>query len=206
MAIGDPYVSRDALKEYLKFKDNDDVDNDLLDDVMDSITAEINNHTGRQFNDAGSASARVYRTEYTDMLLVDDFHTTTGLIIKTDDDADGIYETTWESDEYQLEPLNGVVEGVPGWPYWVIRAVDGERQFPVSSTKRALAQVTARWGWASVPKPVLQSYKILASDTFGLKDTRFGLAGSNEFGGIRVGENASATRKLQPYIRIPVLT
>lgn len=205
MAIGDPYLSRDALKLYLKFKSGDDVDNDLLDDVIASISDEINLHCGRQFQDAGAASARLYRTSDPGLLYVDDFHTTTGFVVETDEDDDGVFETTWSSDEYQLEPLNGVVEGTTGWPYWMIRAIDGDRQFPRSSVRRANCRVTARWGWSAVPSPVKQASRILASDTFGLKDARFGVAGSSEWGVLRVRDNPMAASKLERYVRIPLL-
>lgn len=202
MALGDPYITVADWKAYVKIADA--VDDNEIQDVIGSVSAEINTHTGRQFQDAATATARVYRTEDTGLIYVDDFHTTTGLIIKTDDDADGTYETTWTSDEYQLEPLNGIVEGVTGWPYWVVRAID-ERQFPMAANGRALIQVTARWGWASVPKPVKQACRILASETFGLKDTKYGVAGFGDFGVVRVKDNPMAMSKLEPYCRTPVL-
>lgn len=203
MALGDPYISRDSFKKYATIPG--EVSDDQIDDALSSVAEEVNTHTGRQFHDAGSASARVYRARDADVVSVDDFHTTAGLVVKTDDDEDGVFETTWtEGTDFQLEPLNGVVEGKPGWPYWVIRAV-GEKRFPISTTKRALLQVTARWGWASVPKPVLQANRILGSETFGLKDAKFGVAGFGEFGVVRVRDNPMAMAKLEPYCRTPLM-
>lgn len=200
MAIGDPYISVAQLKSYLSIPDT--VDDVEITDVLDSVSEEIESHCGRQFNDAGAASARLYFAEDFEVVYIDDLHTTIGLIVETDDDGDGTYETTWSSSDYQLEPLNGVVEGKPGWPYWVVRAVG--RSFPTG--RRAGVRVTARWGWATIPPPVKQACRILGAETLKLREAPFGVAGFGEFGVVRVRSNPMAAAKLAPYVRTPLLT
>jgi hypothetical protein len=142
----------------------------------------------------------VYYPTNTGLVIVDDFWTTAGLIVKTDDDDDGVFETTWTTADYQLEPVNGTHNGVAGWPYWRIAAIGNS--FSFHRFKRASVQVTARWGWQAVPEPVLQAAKILAADTFQLKDSRLGVAGSDQFGQIvRVRDNQTAASKLRHYVR-----
>ncbi|OII61209.1 hypothetical protein BJP40_06695 [Streptomyces sp. CC53] len=196
MALGDPYATRAQLKSYLKITNSDH--DEQLDDALSSSTREIEKHCGRQFNDAVTTSARVFRPLNSRTAIVDDFHTTTGLVIKTDTDDDGVYETTWASTDYELEPLNGIRDGVPGWPYWRIKAVESEL-FP--DGHRATLQVEARWGWAAVPAPVKQSCLILAAETFKLAGAPLGVAGFGEFGGVRVRHNAMVQRKLRPFCR-----
>ena len=130
----------------------------------------------------GSVSARVFAAEDPVTLKVDDFSTSTGLIVKTDTVGNGTFDRTWTSADYQLEPLNGVVEGIEGWPYWRIRAIDDEA-FPVDPTGRARVQVTAKWGWAAVPDAVFQACLIQSLANFKRKDAPFGVIGFDEMTG-----------------------
>jgi hypothetical protein len=199
MALGDTYAVLDELKEYL---DIDRTDFDArLDDALITASRTIERYCGRQFNDAGSASARVFNPTRRKLSFVDDFHTTTGLVVKTDDNDDGVFEETWTSADYQLEPLNGVRDGETGWPYWTIRAIEDTYDFPVNEKGRATLEVTARWGWASVPAPVKTACLILAAETFKLATVPLGVAGMGEFGFVRLRDNKTAMTKLDPYRR-----
>lgn len=203
MALGDTYAVLDELKEYLDI-DRTDFDS-RLDDALITASRTIDRYCGRTFNDAGSASARVFYPTRQKVALVDDFHTTTGLVIKVDDDDDGTFEVTWTAADYQLEPLNGIREGTTGWPYWVIRAIGDNEDFAVNKKGRATLQVTARWGWASVPGPVKSACLILAAETFKLATVPLGVAGMGEFGFVRLRDNKTAMTKLDPFRRDAVL-
>lgn len=212
MAIGDPYATLAELKSYIGITDS--VDDDKLTDALDTASRAVESFCDRQFNDAGTASPRVYRAEEWNWLTVDDFSTTSGLIVQTDLDFDGVFETTWTAAEYQLEPLNGIVGGEAGWPTYKIRAVAG-KWFPtyhgrgrffqpytfINQLERATVQVTAQWGWAAVPAAVKQSTLIIASETFKLKDAPFGVAGFGDMGVIRVRDNPVVARRLAKYNR-----
>lgn len=199
MAIGDPYATVQLLKDRLGITDsNDDF---RLDDALDSASRGIEEYCERQFNDAGVASARVYRPQSYWMTHVDDFHTITGLVIKVDTGDTGTFTTTWTQADYELEPLNGIVSGVPGWPFWRIRAINQG----FLCQRRASVQVTARWGWAAVPRAVKEACLILAEEAFKLSDNPFGSGGYSDFGVIKVRNNPFAARMLAPYQRNPVL-
>lgn len=199
MALGDPYATLTDIKDYLSLGTT--VSDDVLNDALESVSREIENHTHRQFNQAASASERRYHPEDSCVAHVDDFHDATGLVVETDDDDDGTFETTWSDTDYLLEPLDGVVDGVDGWPFYRIKAVG--RSFPRGV--RPTVRVTALWGWSSVPRPVVQACLILASETAKLKDAPFGVAGFGDFGAVRVKQNPMAAKKLMPYVRHPVL-
>lgn len=198
MSIGAAYATLAELKSYMSIAATTyDVE---LTQALASASREIERNTRRQFNDAESASARVYYASSNgDVVITDDFHTTTGLLVETDDTDDATFVTDWTAADYQLEPLNGVRGGVPGWPYWKIRAIES-LSFP-TCTDRAPVRVTARWGWAAVPAPIKTAALILASKNFQLKDTPFGVAGFGEFGMVRVGDDRMAANKVAPYVR-----
>jgi hypothetical protein len=204
MAIGDNYITADQVKQWTGLQGSEfDV---LVEGVCTAMSRSIEDHCRRQFNKEASPSARVYQADDPCTLLVDDFYTTTGLVIQTDEDGDGVFETTWDASDFELHPLNGVRNGRPGFPYWKIRARRrGLRRFPWRYSE-ARVQVTAAWGWASVPDVVVQAAKIIVTDTFQLKDQRFGVAGTDQFGTlVRVRNNPIAKEMLNDYVRGSVL-
>lgn len=197
MALGDSYATTAELKSRLDITDS--TDDTRLTEALSSASRGIEKFCGRQFNKATSASARVYYPRAACWTDVDDFHTTTGLVVATDDGDDGTYETTWSTSDYQLEPLNGTVDGETGWPYSTIRGV-GSRNFPTTS-HRAPVQVTAQWGWNAVPSAVKEATLVLAEDVFKLADTPFGAGGFGEFGRIRARENPHVVMLVGAYRR-----
>jgi hypothetical protein len=188
--MGQPYVELEDMKKYLNMVGKDQYD-DLIQDALNSATAEVDNCTNRQFNQVDTPTEREFPIRMPNLFHVDDFYSTTGLVVKIDD-------TVLAEDEYKLHPLNGVVGGKPGWPYWRIKLVNPYRGYCSTS----VLKVTALWGWAEVPDPVRQACKIMAAETFQLKDAPFGVAGADNFGSVmRVRENPMAASKLKPYKR-----
>jgi hypothetical protein len=198
--LGDPYATLAELKAYASVQKN--THDDLLGDALSAASRGIELVCHRQFNTDAAATARVYRPLHGRIVEVDDFHTTTGLVVATDGAGDGTYDTAWTSADFQLEPLNGVVGGQPGWPFSMVRAVNS-LLFPTAG--RASVQVTAAWGWPAVPTPVKQACLIVAEELFKLKDAPFGVAGMDTYGTVRVRENPMVMRKLAPYVLDPVL-
>lgn len=201
MALGDSYATLAELKTYANAtKDTYDT---LLTDALEAASRAVEQACNRQFNDAGSATARVYYPDHSCLVRPDDFHTTTGLVVKTDTGNDGTFETTWAAADFEVRPLNGVVSGQAGWPYNQIWS-DGSLLFPTGA-RRAPVEVTARWGWAAVPKPIKQATLIIAEELYKLKDAPFGVAGNGTYGEIRVRDNPMAMKKLMPYVINPVM-
>lgn len=196
MALGADYVTLAEMHAYMTLTVT--TYDAVLTEVIGSASEEIHDHCGRQFNDAGVVSARVFDAISTALVIVDDFSTITGLIVETDDIGTGTTWTTWTTADYRLEPLNGVQNGMTGWPFWRIRAT-GTKVFPQFAN--AGVRITARWGWAAVPKPVKQAAKILVAETFQLKDAPLGVVGMGEFGVIRVRDSRAASAKLRFYRR-----
>jgi Phage gp6-like head-tail connector protein len=206
MALGDPYATLAELKTRLGITDT--TDDTRLSDALNTASRGIEKYCRRQFNKQTGATARVFYPCGEYLAKPDDFWTTASLVVATDQDNDGTFEITWASTDYQLEPLNGIVDGESGWPYWRIRSVLG-RMYPVfyggPGPRRASLQVTAQWGWTAVPSPVHEACLVLAEDTFKLASAPFGVAGFGELGVMRVGDNQRVTAMLAPYRRDVVL-
>lgn len=209
MALGDTYIDLADLKGYLKIALTKIELDDALLDALQSSSQEIERQTNRQFNMTDTASARKYAPNRRgDKVLVDDFYTTVGLVVEYDSTGNGDWvELTLDTD-YELKPTNGIQDGQPGWPFCEIVIYQPIPVFRVNRRdNRASVRVTAKWGWAAVPKPVRQACLIIAAETFQLKDAPFGVAGSDQFGNVlRVRDNRIAAGKIARYVRnrIPV--
>jgi hypothetical protein len=202
MAIGDPYATLSELKDTLKIPDG--VDDVQLELALAAISRDIETYCKRQFNQTTTASARVFRPRRSDSLDVDDFHTTTDLAVATDPGWDGSFSTALDPATYQLEPRNGIVNGVPGWPFSRLRWRHVQYRHPYSG-RRPEVQVTAQWGWAAVPDGVHQACLLLASELFKLREAPFGVAAYGDYGPVRVRQNPMACALLHPYRVNPVM-
>ncbi|HZM83774.1 MAG TPA: hypothetical protein VFC19_49275 [Candidatus Limnocylindrales bacterium] len=199
MALGDPYATRDEIKTYVKIPLADTQDDTLIDDALASVSTEIEDVCERQFNKQTSATARRFIPSSSRLAWVDDFLTTSGLAVAVDFDGDGVYETTLSGSDYELYPVDGIMYGQPGWPFYQIRLRPRfGRCFPCGYYS---LQTTAQWGWNAIPKPVKESCKIATAETLALKDVRFGVAGYSAVGeALRVRDNPMVMKKLKRYI------
>ena len=200
MALGASYATLAELKARLGIDPPDTTHDVELDDKLSGASREVEDHCHRQFNDAGTASARIFYPVTSELVELDDCHTVTVLV--TDEGDTGSFTTVWSASDYQLEPLNGVVDGQPGWPCSDIRAVAGKR---FRCGRRASVNITAIWGWETVPAPVKDATLILASESFKLREAPFGVAGFGDFGVVRIRDIPVVARKLAKYVRNPVL-
>ena len=208
--LTDRLVTEDDLKEILGISDA--VDDNRLTLAADAATQIVQAYCDRHFVQQGGTSARVFSALSPWLLEVDDISTITGLVIKTDEDGDGVFETTWASSDYQLEPLNGKLGG-QNWPYTKVRAIDA-REWPLEYGQ-AVVEVTARWGWANppgdgatyLPHPVEQAAQIQAISIFKSVDAPLGIAGFGDIGIMRLRQaiHPVAAALLAPYRRETVL-
>jgi hypothetical protein len=169
----------------------------LLVSACESASSEVESYCGRTFTSDAVATARRYRVVAPTHVVIDDAYEVA--TVKTDTNDDGSYNTTWSSNDFETEPLNGVVGGKSGWPTTTISAV-GTLYFPVS--KRPTVEVVAKWGWVSVPEPVRQASLMLASEILKAREAPFGVAGIDAMGAVvRVRQNTLVAARLNPYRR-----
>lgn len=200
MAVTNGYCSLSQLKAALRISDA--TDDALLESSIESASRLIDGHCARAFWNAGTAT-RQYSANDQYSLDVDDFYTST-ITIQTASSEFGVYDTTWDvTRDAQLEPINGVVDGL-AWPYNKLRAV-GDYVFPVAGGGREVrVRVTAGYGWLAVPKTIEQAALIQASRIFKRADSPLGVAGFGEFGAMRVSTrlDPDVAMLIDPYKRI----
>jgi hypothetical protein len=109
-------------------------------------------------------------------------------LVESDYAGDGTFSTVWQPADYQLEPVNGIMEGQAGWPTTAIRAIRslyfpvwGGIAYPRPYTQ-ALVQITAQWGWTSVPTPIRQAAVVQSIAVFKGADVPFGATAFGEAG------------------------
>ncbi|MFF8768496.1 hypothetical protein ACF07Q_28610 [Nocardiopsis dassonvillei] len=185
-----PYATRDALKSRLEIKTA--AEDERLDQALNAASRGIERIAGRHFNRADAPSTRAVVPLRDRLLVVPDFHTVEGLAVE---DTAG---QMWDAAGLQLEPLDGVQDGVEGWPYWRIRSLGGP--FPRQGD-RATVRVTARWGWAAVPADIVEATLIAAAELWKLKDAPLGVTGMADWGMIRVRDNPKVYSLVAAYRR-----
>lgn len=164
------YATLDEFKDWIRLSGSDVDDDGHATAVLTAAQRSIDHLCGRSFDTADSATARLYAPASCDTAPVDDLWTTDSLLIEVRYSTAGSW-VTWDTDDYQLEPLNGIVDGVTGWPYNRIRAL--RKAFPEDGF--AGLRVTAKWGWAAVPAEVVTATMVQASRWLKRREAPLGL-------------------------------
>lgn len=155
MAISDAYATP---QEYRAITGNTDTSDDpLIQRHLVTCSRLFDRETGQFFGRDATAVSRIFNARWSDRLDLTYEGGCPGIatidspnvpIIKVDTDADGSFadETAWSGTDYRLEPLQAA-QGPEARPWTVIRAI-GSKRFS------GLVQVTAVFGWPSVPSAV----------------------------------------------------
>ncbi|MBL7546645.1 phage head-tail connector protein [Frankia sp. AgB1.9] len=178
------YIDLDTIKTALHI--TDDGRDELLAQAVTAASRSIDQVTGRRFWLDEAPSARVYNPRnriYVDTdgehLLVADIGDHDGLTVEVGSRAGGWTDITTT---VEAEPTDALDRG---WPvtsllrpgaYWL--------EFATIQTR---IRVTARWGWPAVPDDIVQAAQIQATRLFKRKDSPEGVAGSADWGVIRIG-------------------
>jgi len=200
VAITNGYATLSDVKAALRITDT--VDDSLLEISIEAASREIDGWCERVFT--SSTATRIYRPTDVFTVDVDDLQSITTL--KTDSDGSGVFDVTWESTDYQLNPLNGLAGGI-STPYTQVRAI-GQYLFPIYeprnvNSNEASIQITGVWGWASIPTAVKQACIILSMRQFKRYDSPTGVMGFGDLGVMRVGRvDPDVEKLLMPFRRM----
>lgn len=192
------YAQLDDLKSLLRIPASDTVDDAQLTRSIEAASRRIDGVCDRVFYQDATATARVYDATNLTSVSIDDVSTLTGFVVKVDDGFS--YGTTLVIDvDYRVEPLNNLSKGLP-----IYRLVSLSGIFP-RSTVRPGVQVTARWGWPSVPLAITEATLLMAGRLFKRGDSLLGVAGFTDMGVITVrGVDPDVDHLIQPFRRMAV--
>lgn len=187
MAITNGYATLAEIKAYMSISDN--TDNDLLENLVESASRSIDRIANRRFYLDATASARLYRAYSNIFVFVDDIGTTSNLVVAIDEDGNGTYSKTLTlNTDYILDPLTSQSLNRPFTQLTMVSNTESWPIFPgiTSNGLRPGVQVTARWGWPSVPDDLNMACLILTADLYKRKDAPGGILGLGDLGVVRM--------------------
>ena len=142
------YVSLDVFKgEGVMNIAGDGGDGRLL-SLLEGVSRMVDRYCNRYFYVL--EATRRFDGDGGERLLVPDLVSIDEGGLRTDDDMDGVFETTWDAGDYVLLPLNadpGSRGNAGSRPYTSVAvsgSVGNERRWPAG---RATVQVAGQWGW-----------------------------------------------------------
>lgn len=174
------YATLAELRAYVGIPLADTADDVGLQLALDAAAAQVDGYCDRVFSIDATVTTRYYSPVAGGSLDVDPIATLTGLIVATDEDGNGTYETAWTiNTDFRADPPNAVATNRP----WTRLIGLGTKRFP-TSPYRPTVSVTAKFGWplGVAPAPIKAAVLIQASRLWKRKDAPFGVAGSVEFG------------------------
>lgn len=169
--------------------------------AVSSASRFVDRYCGRRFYVDDAVSARVFTADHYTEILVPDIATATDLVLKTDEDVDGVYETVWQIGSFtgagfRLWPYNAAADVEMLEPFTRIRAI--ATAFPIGELA---VEVTALWGWPAVPADVHQATLLQAARFWKRKDATLGVGGAAETGFFELRKSLDVDVKnlLDPY-------
>ncbi|NBR00682.1 MAG: hypothetical protein EBT97_09595 [Actinobacteria bacterium] len=201
MTLTNAYASMAALKAELNIGQADTSYDVKLETALNSASRQIDRHCGRRFWQDTAVVDRQYYADTPYLVHTDDISTLTGLVVKVDTGDDGTYATTLTiNTQFIVLPTNA---GDDGLPWYMIRLVDADTTtFPLWTSGRPSVQVTAKFGFATVPDDVNKACLIQATQLFKASDAVFGGL-SFDAGILRVREtlNPMAAALVEYYVK-----
>lgn len=186
------YTTSTLVKASLGITDtNDDT---AIAAAVTMVSRAIDLYTGTTFGVSTTTSARTYYPLDCYEVWVDRFDSTTGLVVKTG--TDGSTWTAVTSTDVVAWPTNA-----PSLGGAYCRIIVPTGVLPTGYA-RPTVQVTAAFGFASTPEPVKEAALLEACRLFRRKDSPDGIAGTSEFGVVRVARSMDpdARMLLAPYV------
>ena len=190
------YTSLSVLKDYLGVPSATSSEDTPLTAAMNAAQDLVDGYCNTTFETV--TEARVYRADDPDLLLVDQFRTLTGLVVKTDTNNDGTYDTTLTiTTDYLATPFNEP-------PFTGLLNVSDE--WPRYDSGRPAVQVTAAYGDQNsngVPYAVQQAALILAARLYQRKASPLGImTGFQDYGIARISRQDPDVAALLAQYRV----
>lgn len=167
----------------------------LLNNALAAASRAIDKKTGRRFWLDPTAVQRTFnpygrtvRDQRGALLLIDDIGSLDNLLVETGSGSSWTaatgYETTPDNALLDEQAITGLLLATGTW-----------------GTHTTRVRIAARWGWPAVPDEITQATLLQAGRLFKRKDSPDGVAGSSEWGFMRVPNLDPDVRALiEPYM------
>lgn len=167
----------------------------LLSNALAAASRAIDKKTGRRFWLDPTAVQRTFnpygrtvRDQRGELLLIDDIGSLDNLLVETGSGSSWTaatgYETTPDNALLDEQAITGLLLATGTW-----------------GTHTTRVRIAARWGWPAVPDEITQATLLQAGRLFKRKDSPDGVAGSSEWGFMRVPNLDPDVRALiEPYM------
>ncbi len=197
MAITNGYCTLADVKAALRLTDNQD--DTLLENAIEAASRRIDGYCGTFFYQKQATIQLFTRFPY--YCQIPDLASST-ITLKTDDNGDGTFETTWGASDYFLEPTDTAVTGVP---YRQIVA-SGSKTFPLLfDPNRPAIELTGTFGWAAVPDDVREACVLLSMRGFARYNSALGVVGFADMAIQVRAVDPDVRDYLMPYRQIVVM-
>jgi len=199
MAIVQGYATLQQVKAAARITDS--VDDELLETAIESSSRMIDGYCERRFYTNGTET-RYFAATNSYVVDVDDI-AGTAITVETSAGLDGIYDETWTTSDYQLEPLNRTNAGLD-FPITRLRAI-GDYLFPVDPVAHETGvKITGVFGFATaVPAAVKQACILSSLRQYQRFSSALGVAGFGDMGAVRVARiDPDIQSMLMPFRKV----
>jgi hypothetical protein len=155
MTLTNGYCTLDDIKDQREIVSADSADDAFIEDAITAASRYIDGVANRRFYKDTADQTRTYRARGGAVLLIDDLVSVTTL--KTDDDGDRTYETTWAATDYDLMPANASNDSIPYT--WIEITPNGNNSFP---TQAKGVQIVGKFGFPAVPADIEYACRLIA--------------------------------------------
>lgn len=196
MAITNGYCTLAEVKAALRLTDSND--DTLLEKAIEGASRRVDGYCGTFFYQTSNVLSLYPWNEY----RVNIPDATSITYLKTDNDGDGVYETTWTvGTDYQLEPLDRALQSRP-----IRRLVAiGSKTFPLYTVPSiAGVQVSATWGWSAIPNDVREATILLSIRQFARLNAALGVVGFADMAVQVRAIDPDVRDLLNPYVRVAI--
>ena len=203
MTLTNAYATLAAVKAELSIEDAKE--DARIEAAISAASRRIDSYCNRFFWQDATVVAREFYPYDTNTVFTTDISTTTGLIVKVDNNLVGTFSTTLTiATEFILVPRNAAVE-YPVRPFTQIRLTpEASTGFPASRSRPSV-QVTAKFGWPAVPADVtracVQESIMIFKGTSAALGVVSGLSDTGFSYRVRDGLHPLATELLKGYIK-----
>jgi len=172
MALTDPYLTVAEMKSRMKISDaRDDA---AIERVLKAASRQIDQWTGRCFNQSDASTVKYLTPQLSDVLEVPDLVSVDEI---AGDNGNRAYLTTWATTDFDLFPYDAEDRG---WPYTEVRTSPASTRAFVGYPKGM--RITGVWGWPAVPEPIVEATALQAHRLWKRQSAPFGVVGAPELG------------------------